>query len=57
MNKVNVIITHKCNLMCKHCYICLLYTSDIIEVLTGSARPRKYWSDLKKQLTLEGSEV
>lgn len=30
---------------------------DIIEVLTGSARPRKYWSDLKKQLTLEGSEV
>lgn len=23
---------------------------DIIEVLTGSARPRKYWSDLKKQL-------
>lgn len=30
---------------------------DIIEVLTGSARPRKYWSDLKKQLTSEGSEV
>ena len=30
---------------------------DIIEVLTGSSRPRKYWSDLKKQLTFEGSEV
>lgn len=30
---------------------------DIIEVLTGSARPRKYWSNLKKQLTSEGSEV
>lgn len=30
---------------------------DIIEVLTGSARTRKYWSDLKKQLTSEGSEV
>lgn len=30
---------------------------DIIEVLTGSARSRKYWSDLKKQLTSEGSEV
>ena len=30
---------------------------DIIEVLTGSARPRKYCSDLKKQLTSEGSEV
>ena len=30
---------------------------DIIEVLTGSARHRKYWSDLKKQLTSEGSEV
>ena len=30
---------------------------DIIEVLTGSARTRKYWSDLKKQLTSQGSEV
>lgn len=30
---------------------------DIIEVLTGSARTRKYWGDLKKQLTSEGSEV
>lgn len=30
---------------------------DIIEVLTGSARPRNYWSNLKKQLTSEGSEV
>ena len=30
---------------------------DIIEVLTGSTRPRKYWSDLKKQLNFEGSEV
>ena len=30
---------------------------DIIAALTGSTRPRKYWSDLKKQLTLEGSEV
>ena len=30
---------------------------DIIEVLTGSARTRRYWSDLKKQLTSEGSEV
>lgn len=23
---------------------------DIIEVLTNSSRPRKYWADLKKQL-------
>mgnify|MGYP004549064639 FL=1 len=30
---------------------------DIIKALTGSSRPRKYWSDLKKQLNLEGSEV
>lgn len=30
---------------------------DIVETLTGSTRPRKYWSDLKKQLNLEGSEV
>ncbi|MFZ3115542.1 MAG: Bro-N domain-containing protein [Syntrophales bacterium] len=27
---------------------------DVIEVLTGSDRPRKYWSDLKKKLILEG---
>jgi len=27
---------------------------DIIEVLTGTDRPRKYWSDLKKKLIKEG---
>ncbi|OGU12601.1 MAG: antirepressor [Ignavibacteria bacterium GWB2_35_12] len=27
---------------------------DIIEILTESNRPRKYWSDLKKKLYLEG---
>jgi DNA-damage-inducible protein D len=27
---------------------------DIIEVLTGNERPRKYWSDLKKKLLSEG---
>jgi len=30
---------------------------DVIEVLTGSDRPRKYWSDLKKKLQKEGSEL
>jgi len=25
---------------------------DVIEVLTGSDRPRKYWSDLKNSLVL-----
>ena len=31
---------------------------DIIETLTGTDRPRKYWSDLKKKLKNEGfSEV
>lgn len=30
---------------------------DIIAALTGGTRPRKYWSDLKKQLIFEGSEV
>ncbi|MFM9949903.1 MAG: Bro-N domain-containing protein [Saprospiraceae bacterium] len=29
---------------------------DIIEVLTGSERPRKYWSDLKKKLLNEGAD-
>lgn len=30
---------------------------DAIEVLTDSDRPRKYWSDLKTKLILEGSEL
>ncbi len=30
---------------------------DVIQALTGSERPRKYWSDLKKKLKNEGSEV
>ena len=30
---------------------------DIIEVLTDSSVPKRYWSDLKKKLELEGSEV
>lgn len=30
---------------------------DIIEVLTGSSIPKRYWSDLKKKLTKEGSQL
>jgi DNA-damage-inducible protein D len=30
---------------------------DVIQILTGTDRPRKYWSDLKKKLLKEGSEV
>ncbi len=30
---------------------------DVIEVLTATDRPRKYWSDLKTKLKKEGSEV
>jgi hypothetical protein len=30
---------------------------DVIQALTGNERPRKYWSDLKKKLNTEGSEV
>jgi hypothetical protein len=30
---------------------------DVIEVLTDSERPRKYWSDLKSKLKKEGSEL
>ncbi len=30
---------------------------DVIEILTGSSLPKRYWSDLKKKLTKEGSEV
>lgn len=30
---------------------------DIIEVLTGSTIPKRYWSDLKKKITKEGSQL
>jgi hypothetical protein len=30
---------------------------DVIEILTGTERPRKYWSDLKAKLKKEGSEL
>ena len=30
---------------------------DIVEALTDSSRPRKYWSDLKVKLIEEGSEL
>ena len=30
---------------------------DVIQVLTDSAIPRRYWSDLKRKLETEGSEV
>ncbi len=30
---------------------------DVVQVLTESERPRKYWSDLKAKLGKEGSEV
>jgi hypothetical protein len=30
---------------------------DVIEALTGTDRPRKYWNDLKTKLRKEGSEL
>lgn len=30
---------------------------DVIEILTGSPRPRKYWNALKTKLKQEGSEL
>ena len=30
---------------------------DVVGVLSGSDRPRKYWSDLKRKLIQEGNEV
>lgn len=30
---------------------------DVIEALTATDRPRKYWSDLKAKLKKEGSEL
>lgn len=30
---------------------------DVVEILSGTDRPRKYWNDLKKKLEKEGSEL
>ncbi|MFN5540454.1 MAG: ATPase [Candidatus Melainabacteria bacterium] len=30
---------------------------DVVEVLTDSNNPRRYWSDLKRKLEAEGSEL
>ena len=30
---------------------------DVIEILTGNTIPKRYWSDLKKKLTKEGSQL
>ena len=30
---------------------------DVVTILAENARPRKYWSDLKKKLKDEGSEL
>ena len=30
---------------------------DVIEVLTNTDRPRKYWGDLKSKLQKEGSQL
>jgi len=30
---------------------------DVVEILTDSPRPRKYWSALKAKLKAEGSEL
>ena len=30
---------------------------DVIEILTGSNNPRRYWSDLKRKITGEGSQL
>jgi hypothetical protein len=30
---------------------------DVMEILTGSTIPKRYWRDLKKKLTKEGSRL
>jgi len=35
----------------------LISIIDVIQVLTGTDRPRKYWNDLKGKLKKEGSEL
>jgi DNA-damage-inducible protein D len=38
----------------EQCYFSVI---DVIEILTDSSLPKRYWSDLKKKLANEGSEV
>ncbi len=33
------------------------YIIDVVEILTDSPRPRKYWNALKTKLISEGSEL
>ena len=35
----------------------VLFIIDVIENLTNSDRPRKYWNDLKTKLKKEGSQL
>ena len=30
---------------------------DVVEALTGSSIPKRYWSDLKRKLSFEGSQL
>ena len=30
---------------------------DVVEVLTGTDNPRRYWSDLKRKMKSEGSQL
>jgi len=30
---------------------------DVVEVLSGSDNPRRYWSDLKRKMSAEGSQL
>ena len=36
---------------------CFFSVIDVIQAITDSGRPRKYWSDLKKKLMEEGFEL
>jgi len=35
----------------------VFFCDYVIEVLTGSSIPKRYWSDLKNKLTKEGSQL
>jgi len=35
----------------------VFFGDRVVEILTDNNRPRKYWNDLKKKLSEEGSEV
>ena len=58
MDKIRVFedkqIRHEWNEQEQDWYLSIV---DVVEVLTGTDNPRRYWSDLKRKMKSEGSQL